>query len=488
YSPEQLKSTADMELSMGLNLFVIHSSVHQPLSDKIPGLCLGPYGQWFNRHETWAEQATPWITYLARSSYMLQQGNFVADIIYYYGEDNNITSLFGVQSPNIPANYNYDYINADGLVKVLSFDKGYLTTPGGTNYRILALDNNSRYMTIPVLKKIRDLVIKGAVVVGPKPLASPSLKDNQSEFKIISDQLWPSEKGNKNTGKGIIYSGYSIAEVLNEMQLLPDFDYTKVDEKTNLLFVHRKMPDTDIYWINNRNNRPENLTAAFRITGKAAEIWCPVTGKMNKVSYTIEDKYTKVPLNLEPNDAVFVVFREKTKAHSLILPEISEKIITSVSGPWEIEFQSDRGAPPKIILDDLASWSENNDPGVRYFSGTGAYLKSVFIDKQWFEDDKQIIIDLGIVKNLAEIIINGKSHGIVWKKPFKLDVTDALKPGENRLEIRITNLWVNRLIGDQQPDIIDKYTYTAQTFYYADSPLLLSGLLGPVRFLSLSTN
>ncbi|TFH22836.1 MAG: glycoside hydrolase, partial [Bacteroidia bacterium] len=161
WSPETLKPTADMEMANGLNRFVIHTSVHQPVDDKIPGLGLGPFGQWFTRHETWAEQAGPWMTYLARSCYMLQQGSFVADILYFYGEDNNITALFGEKLPDVPQGYNYDFVNADALVNVLEVKAGNIVTESGMSYRLLALDDNCALMSLPVLRKIRNMVYEG---------------------------------------------------------------------------------------------------------------------------------------------------------------------------------------------------------------------------------------------------------------------------------------------------------------------------------------
>ena len=486
FSPERLKPTADMELAMGLNRFVIHTSVHQPVSDKIPGLGLGPYGQWFTRHETWAEQAKPWTTYLARNSFMLQQGKFIADIIYYYGEDNNITALFMNKLPDLPEGYNYDFVNSDALLNVLSVENGNIVTPGGMSYRLLALDQNSRYMTLPVLKKIYKLVEEGAVVAGPKPLYSPSLSDDQSEFQTVVNQLWNSKKGENVIGKGKIYIGQAVPEVLAAMQVLPDFEYSKPKENTNLLYVHRKLQKADIYWINNRNNFAEKLDVTFRVKDKIAEVWHPVTGKIEMTSYTIENERTRVPLSLEPNDAVFVVFRKKAKVNSFVLPEIKETQIETIHGSWDLSFQPNRGAPSSLTFENLISWSDYTDTGVKYFSGTGTYSKNIQAADEWFKKGEQLWLDLGVVRNLAEVVINGKSLGIVWKKPFRMDVTDALKPGENRLEVKVTNLWVNRLIGDQQPGEGKKYTYTTQPFYQADSPLLPSGLLGPVNIISIS--
>src|SRR2546429_5177691 len=225
-SPHTLNRTADKELAMGLNRFVIHTSVHQPLLDKKPGLALGPFGQWFTRNETWAEQAKPWVTYLARNSYLLQQGRFAADIVYFYGEDSNLTALFLKKGPEIPAGYNFDYINADALLHLLTIENGELTTPSGVRYRVLALDPFSQHMSLPVLRKIRDLVQAGAVVVGPKPTSTPSLSDDSGEFQRIADQLWNPVGPGSDLGKGKVYGGQNLSDVLSALHVAPDFEFT----------------------------------------------------------------------------------------------------------------------------------------------------------------------------------------------------------------------------------------------------------------------
>jgi hypothetical protein len=181
------------------------------------------------------------------------------------------------------------------------------------------------------------------------------------------------------------------------------------------------------------------------------------------------------------------VFRKNTTKTSYTVPQITENEVSEITGSWDVSFQPERGAPPSATFSSLTSWSDNTDQGIRYFSGIGTYTKNIQAPESWFGKGQKLILDLGIVKNLAEVIVNGKSLGIVWKKPFRVDATDALKPGDNQIEIKVTNLWVNRLIGDQQPGIEKKYTYTTQAFYKADSPLLPSGLLGPVRIISQSS-
>jgi hypothetical protein len=487
WSPETLKPTADKELDMGLNRFVIHTSVHQPLLDKAPGLGLGPFGQWFNRNETWAELAGPWVSYLARSSYLLQQGRFVADVFYFYGEDSNLTALFTNHAPDVPAGYNFDYVNADALVHRVMVKGGRLTTPSGMSYRVLALDPHSRLMSLPVLRKIRELVKAGAVVVGAKPAGTPSLSDDAAEFRAIADQLWGSSSGEHAYGKGKVYAGQTLADALAALHVAPDFAYTKPQSDTNLLFVHRQLPGGDLYFVDNRNNRAESVDATFRAQGKAPEIWHADTGQTEPASYRIAGGRTTVPLHLDSYEAVFVVFRQPTMEASRTLPSVVETPLATLLGAWEVSFQSDRGAPPKITLDRLTSWSENADPGVKYFSGKGTYTRTIQAPADWFKPGDRLWLDLGDVKNLAEVSVNGQPLGILWKAPFRIDVTGALKPGDNLLTVAVTDLWVNRLIGDQQPDAARKYTFTTQPFYRANSPLLPSGLLGPVQVVRAET-
>jgi hypothetical protein len=474
---------------MGLNRFVIHTSVHQPLVDKGPGLGLGPFGQWFTRNETWAEPAKAWVSYLARSSFMLQQGRFVADVAYFYGEGSNITALFDKQAPPVPAGYNFDYVNAHALVHLLSVSDGQLTAPSGMRYRVLALDPNSRHMSLPVLRKIRDLVAAGAVVTGSKPVATPSLSDDDVQFRAIADELWGADPGAAvhRTGKGTVYGNGSLADVLSRLGVTPDFEFTKPKEGTNLLFVHRVLPDGDLYYVNNRNDRAEDVDATFRVSGREAELWHPDTGKREPASFRIADGRTTVPLHLEPWGTVFVVFRKPAAASERTLPKIAEVAIGTVEGSWDVSFQANRGAPATITLDALSSWSDNADAGVKYFSGTGIYTKAVQAPPSWFVRGAQLWLDLGDVQNLAEVWVNGVPLGVLWKKPFRADMTGALKPCSNTIEVKVTNLWVNRMIGDRQPDAPKQFTFTRPVVYKANSPLLPSGLLGPVRVVQLST-
>jgi hypothetical protein len=487
WSPATLKPTADMELLDGINRFVIHESAHQPLVDKAPGMTLGPFGQWFNRNETWAEEAGPWVNYIARSSYMLQQGHFGADLVYFYGEDSNLTAIFEKKSPDVPAGYGFDYINADGLIHMLQVTNGRITTKSGMSYRVLGLDPYSQHMSLPVLRAIHALVADGAVVAGPKPTDDPSVADDQAEFQKLNDELFGDGTGVHKVGKGTVYAGQSLTDVFSALNLIPDFDYSKPQSDTRILFAHRKVADGDLYFVDNRNDRDETVDARFRVTGKAPELWHPETGKSEPACYQIADGRTTVPLHLEGWGTVFVVFRKPASATSRALPKAAEAALATMDGSWNVSFQPGRGAPASITMDKLISWPDSSDAGVKYFSGAGIYTQTIQASPDWFKKGAKLRIDLGDVKNLAEVTVNGKSLGIVWHAPYNVEVTDALKPGPNEVRIKVINAWVNRLIGDQQPDAATKYTFADVKPYKANSPLLPSGLLGPVRIYSTAT-
>jgi hypothetical protein len=485
WSPATLKPTADQEFLNGINRIVVHESAHQPLVDKKPGLTLGPFGQWFNRNETWADQAGPWVNYLARTSYLLQQGHFGADLIYFYGEDSNLTAIFANSSPDVPAGYGFDYVNADALIHELSVADGKITTPGGTTYRLLGLDPYSRHMSLPVLRAIHKLVMEGAVVAGPKPADDPSLADDQAEFHQLADALFGDGTGVHPVGKGTVYAGENPADALKAMQVPQDFSYTGSDNRIE--FLHRRLANAEVYFVDNRSDDGAEVKATFRVTGKAPELWYAETGKREPVSFTIADGRTTVPLKLEGWGTVFVVFRKATSETSHTVPALVERQLATVSGPWKVSFPPDWGAPPSITLDSLSSWSENADQGVKYFSGTGTYTRTIDAPAAWFRNGAHVWVDLGDVKNLAEVTVNGKSLGIVWHAPYRVDLTGALKPGANELTIKVTNAWVNRLIGDQQPDATKKYTFADVKPYRANSPLVPSGLLGPVTLIERRT-
>lgn len=488
YAPDSLKMIADLEFDLGVNQLDIHESAHQPLVSKAPGLTLGPYGLWFNRNQTWAAEAGPWVSYLARCSYMLQQGHFVGDVAYFYGQEGPITAVFGFQpQQDAPHGYGFDFVNSDVILNQLSVKDGRLVTTAGASYRILYLGGESSKMTLPVLRRLRDLVMQGAVVVGRKPDGSPSLADSEAEFDEIADQMWGSDPeppaSGHPYGKGKVYSGQSAEEVLAKLHVARDFTYARPEPDTEIMFVHRHLRGGDLYFVDNRKDRSESVDAIFRIDGRVPELWYPDTGKTEPASYRSESGLTTVPLHLDPYGAVFVVFRKPAALASRSIPVPKEMLVSTLPGAWRVSFPSGRGAPASVTLETLTSWSESSDSGVRYFSGTSTYTKTFQASPAWFKHGAHLWLDLGEVKNLADVRVNDKPLGILWKSPYRVDATKALRPGENHVSIKVTNLWVNRLIGDQQPNASRKYTFTDVTPYSASSPLLPSGLLGPASIM-----
>ena len=485
WSPATLKPTADQEFLNGINRFVIHESAHQPLVGKAPGMTLGPFGQWFNRNETWAEQAGTWINYLARTSFLLQQGHFGADLVYFYGEDSNLTAIFQSKAPDVPGGFGFDYVNADALIHELNVVNGRIRTKSGMSYRLLGLDPYSQHMSLPVLRAIHKLVEDGAAVAGPKPVDDPSLADDQAEFRKLNDELFGDGTGMLKVGKGIVYAGQSLGNVFRAMNVAPDFEYTKPESDTRIEFVHRKLEGADLYFIDNRGENGHKFDATFRVAGKEAELWHPETGEIEPASFNIEAGRTTVPIELEPWGSVFVVFRKSATVTSRKVSAGNRKELVTLDDSWKVSFQNGRGAPDSMTFDKLTSWADSSDAGVKYFSGTGTYTKTFDAPSSWIAKGSQVWIDLGDVKNLAEVSLNGKPLRTVWHSPYRVNLTSVLKPGANELVVKVTNAWVNRLIGDEQPGAT-RYTFADVKPYRAKSPLLPSGLLGPVHLYSIS--
>ncbi len=485
FSPRDLKPVADLEFALGINRIIVHSSVHQPI-EKPPGLSLWVCAQFFNRHETWAEQAGAWMTYLARSSYLLQQGRFVADVAYFYGEEAPLTILQEQgRLYDTPKDHPFDFVNSDALLNLIQVHDGALTTPSGMRYQVLQLGGTSQRMTLPVLRKLRDFVQQGAIVVGAPPIDSPSLKDDTGDFQRLRAELWGSDGAGAKLGRGQVYGANTVDAALGSRGVAPDVSYTRPHEDTELLSLHRTLANGEIYFLTNRKDREEELEVSFRVSGKSPELWHAETGQTESVSYRIEGGRTIVPLKLRPCDALFVVFRKPARSPSRDIAEPLVQQLAELQGPWTVTFQLGRGAPAKLSLDRLASWTANADSGVKYFSGTATYARTLEAPQAWFQSDSRLRLDLGEVRDLAEVFLNGSSLGTVWNPPYALEVTSAMHPGKNALEVRVTNLWVNRLIGDQQPGAT-RYTFTTLPTYTRTAPLLDSGLLGPVTISRLS--
>ncbi len=356
-----LKRVIDLEFVNGVNRPVVHTSVHQPADDKVPGLSLFIFGQYFNRHETWAEMARPWVDYMARNSLLLQQGRNVADVGYFYGEEGPLTALYGDKPvADAPKTYAYDFVNADALMDALSNDGTELVTPGGARYRALYLGGSSRRMTLATLRRIAALADGGATVVGQKPEGTPSLAGDAGEYAALVAKLWPGGEV-AMVGKGRVIASNDVEASLQRIGVGPDFAFSGGQAESDIPFVHRKLSDGESYFLVNRKNHPETIEARFRVTGKAPELWDAATGKAEAVSYRIENGETIVPLSLAAEQSVHVVFRKSAVADALAIKKLVPVPLARLDGPWQVSFQPGRGAPPSATLPALQPLNENGD-------------------------------------------------------------------------------------------------------------------------------
>lgn len=467
-SPRTLKRVADAALALGVTRFMIHSSVHQPVEGKLPGLTLGIFGQYFNRNETWAGQARAWTDYLARAQFLLRQGRYAADIAYFYGEEAPLTGLYGEHPvADVPVGYGFDFINADALIALLQVRNGRLVTPAGMEYRALQLGGSASRMTLKTLSKIAQLADQGALVIGARPVASPSLADDPGAFARLVERLW---------GDGKVIA-LPPADALARAGVTPDWQ--PLGSAPELWVLHRTLGDGELYFLSSRAREAAGAEISFRVTGRIPELWDADTGENRPLAWRAEQGRTIVRLDFDPDGSAFVLFRKPTtSARGEVAPPAETRLFDLASG-WTLSFQPGRGGPAQAVSASAGSWSNHADPRIRYFSGTATYTRDVRLETK---DKDRLVLDLGEVRELVDVIVNGRTLRTLWKPPYRLDVTDAFIPGDNRIELRVTNLWVNRLIGDLQPGATP-ITSTAAPTYRPDADLLPSGLIGPVRLL-----
>ncbi|MBS1713035.1 MAG: hypothetical protein JST30_01725 [Armatimonadetes bacterium] len=636
--PYSIKALGDRIFSYGINRYIFHRYAHQPWTGVEPGMTMGPWGMHLDRTETWWDQGSAWMKYIARCQYLLQSGRFVADVLVFTGEEgpNDLPMMKGTVVPN---GYDYDGCDLTVLQKA-RVDKGETVLPSGMRYRLLVLPD-SRYMTLRTLKTVEALVRAGATVVGPKPQFSPSLSegpDADKAVRALADKVWGPDggpSGGFRYGSGKTYGTSPLADVLKSM-VGPDVTVNGAPA-TSLNWIHRLVDQSDVYFVANPKYASVTRTIGFRVADLEPELWDPETGSVSPAPlWQRSGGRTNVTLPFGPAQSVFVVFRKPAKgAHTAtaqrldpsgsvpVTPKIGVvsaryeavdgtggvdvtqkvaqmvaegsteisannsnfgdptynhvkhlKIVytvdgkriettvaengvlafvpvkpddvppdfefvdgkmfvwnpgfyavtdskggsrtwrvpapkeTPVKGPWTVGFQKGRGAPAQARFDTLASWTENTDSGVKFFSGTATYTTTFDVAPSVRAGGQTVWLDLGKVKNFADVTLNGRRFPTLWKAPFRLDVTKAVQSGANRLEVKVTNLWPNRLIGDEQlpdenewrgsaiaklPDWAldmkprpksDRVAWTTWHFFRKDSKLLESGLIGPVRLRS----
>jgi hypothetical protein len=488
-SPSTLKRISDYWFTRGVNRLVFHTSAHQPLDTKPGNTMVGTH---LNRNMTWAEQAGPFMDYLSRNSCMLQQGVFVADLAYLLDEGAPSSMPFWGSglTPAPPDGYDYDYVNTDVLLNRMSVDSsGRIVLQGGMSYAVLVLPNTGR-MTLKVLKKVHELVRAGATVAGSRVIASPSLADyprGDSEIRELALDLWADLDGITRTrnhfGRGMVVWGESPGQVLDLMQLSPDVQ-SCAGPGPELSWIHRRTGDMEIYFLASHDPGSRGYDVRFRVNSREVEFWDPVDGSIRPAPYSFEGNTTRIPLELEGYGTVFVVFRDSTGIPSRPGRRGKETDLMTVEGPWEVNFRPGPGSPGKIILDRLGSWTENPLDEVRYFSGTADYFKDLVIPGSFLKSGNSLYLDLGQVKDLAEVSLNDRRITLLWKEPYRVNVSDQLKRGLNRLEISVTNEWTNRIIGDMHAGEGEKVLDSLTIRMFGRTELKESGLIGPVRIVS----
>jgi alpha-L-rhamnosidase len=522
--PALLKTLGDWAFCEGINRFVFHRYAHQPWLDRVPGMTMGPYGIHYDRTQTWFEMSRAWNDYLSRCQFLLQQGLFVADAAFLKSEASpQVFVAPALVTPGDPpghVGYRFDAVNPEVVLSRMDVQDGRLVLPDGMSYRLLVL-TDSPTMTPALARKVATLVKGGAVVLGNRPVRAPGLSGYpgcDAEVKRLADALWgvdagASGAGERRVGKGRVIWGKTPEQVLPEIAGPPDFEAAPWDALSEgFRYIHRRTRDADIYFVASRDEKSVQTAAGvFRADGQP-ELWDPETGTsrvLPQFSRTADGR-TAVPLRFEPAQGYFVVFR-KNGADCGPTAEtrnfVDLKPVVEVAGPWELSFPPGWEAPASVTLDHLVSWSEHPDAGVAHFSGTATYHKTLRVTAALIAKDRSLSLDLGNVQVMAEVALNGRDLGIVWKAPYRVDLSGAVKPGDNDLVVKVVNLWPNRLIADARkpadtprsadgmstswpawllegkPSPTGRLTFAAWNPWKADAKLLPSGLIGPVRLL-----
>jgi hypothetical protein len=501
--PFTMKDIGDRAFCAGLTRNVLCFYIHQPDVKAFPGYEWEAAGTHFDSHVTWWNMSHAWLTYLARCQHLLRQGRFVADFCYFYGEDvPNFVPARSHMSPPLPAGFDCDTINAEVLMNRLSVKAGRLMLPDGMNYRYLVLPHRQRVaMSPPVLRKVKELVEGGATVIGPAPRRAPGLSNwprCDEDVRALALELWganPGEVGERKVGEGRVIWGRTLADIVAADRHAPDVEFRDMTPATvgrrfdgvtvPLDWIHRRDGDTEIYFVANIGDRQASARVAFRTGNGAPQLWDAVTGQIRDLpEFKLENDRTLVPLKFEPKQSLFVVFQKGMAAKNAKNARnfAETRAVAELAGPWEVSFDPDWGGPAKVTFAKLENWSKRPEDGIRYYSGTATYRKVFDLPGFQISDlQSRIFLDLGRVKNLARVRLNGNDLGVIWTAPWRVEITTAVREKGNELEIAVVNLWPNRLIGDARLPKEQRRTMTnVRKFEKPGLPLLESGLLGPV--------
>ena len=481
---DNLKPAFDQALCEGLNMMVWHAFVCSPDATGMPGQQYFA-GTHLNPKVTWWSRSAPFFSYLDRNQWMMQQGRFVADVAYYYGDHvPNFTQLKRSDPAHVLPGYDYDVITAEALIERAQTRNGRIYLPDGMNYRLLVLPDR-KLLSMPVLEKIKALVSDGATVIGPQPVRVETLANYpaaDAALAVLAADVWA------HPGAGRVIAGKTAREVLLADGVPPDCQFNDGAPDANFDYIHRQSDAADIYLVTSRTNVPVSATVTFRVAGKAPELWNAVTGAHSfAASYNETNGRTVVPLDFTPCGSWLVVFRAPAAGHPATASANQSvfKPVQSLAGPWRVKFDPRWGGPENAVFDELVSWTQRPEPGIKFYSGTATYENAFDWPATAGNSDAppRVWLDLGRVRELAEVRVNGQACGIVWSPPFRVDITGALKPGRNSLAVDVVNFWPNRIIGDAALPADQRLTRTNIRKLTATTPLIASGLFGPVQLL-----
>jgi hypothetical protein len=541
-TPRELKANIDRIFCSGVNRIVWHTFTSSPKEFGMPG---NEYfaGTHLNPNVTWWKQSGEFINYLNRCSYLLSQGLFVGDVLYYYGDDVPSFVFIKEDIKDLDFGYDWDKCSKDALLKSVSIKNNQLAFPDGTRYRLLVLPDE-KAIDVDVLRKLESMVKAGLTIVAPRPVRSNSLTNYPNADKEINEiaaRMWGAIDGSTVTenkyGQGRVIYGRDVNTVLREMKVQPDLVFKGTHDKAALDYIHRTGKEIDIYFVCNRfgkkgindfeyrydptlPDRYEAVECSFRVSGMVPELWDPVTGTIEEVvTWREENGRIIIPLYFEPEGSKFIVFRKKAALPHLAKADVSAvqlfrsgkgisaivnepgnykltwadgknstvsvktpNAVQPLSGSWQLRFDTAWGGPAQIQVDTLKSWTAFSDPGIKYYSGTAVYHKT-FTVKQANLKGTRVMLDLGNVLEMASITINGQQLPVRWCAPFRYDITEYVRGGNNQLEVEVVNCWPNRLIGDSKlPEDKRRTKTNVKKFDQPGSEKLLreSGLLGPV--------
>ena len=488
-SPATLKPTADRAFCEGFNQLVIYSTATRS-DEGTPGTEFIA-GTHFNRRVTWWNQARPFCDYIARCSHLLQQGLFAADVLFYNGDGcPNFVAPKHID-PGLGPGYDYDVCNTEILLTRLSVRDGRIVLPDGMSYRLMVLPDR-KFMPLEVVRKLKELVAASMTLIGPEPEQTPGLADYPAcdrQLKLEANDLWGDCDGRTVKehpfGKGRVVWGVTPREILARAGVVPDFQHDG-NAETFIDWIHRSDASREIYFVVNRKDREESRTCTFRVSGRQPKIFDPVTGAVRDARAFVQSGgRTSLPLEFAPFGSIFVIFDKKipdtqngagrTNGEALALA-------TTIAGPWTVRFDPKWGGSASVQFPELVDWTHCPEDGIKYYSGTATYSNTLLLNAS---SGQRVFLDLGDVKDVAEVRLNRKKVGIAWTRPYRVEITSAVHAGENNLEIDVVNLWPNRMIGDGPLPPEKRFTVTNIPLYYEHKPqtLLPSGLLGPVTVL-----